>query len=220
DVGALAGVDFGQGLLAEVGHQVGVQDLQLGHGALFAFKVALGLAVLDAVHLAVVVPDRPGAQLEDVILQQLFPGGAGRGVGEVEEAALAAPPTAVVVAVAVGGLDKDAVLLEPGHIGVVLQDAGVEVGDDVDSYLVHLVQEALRVEEAAAVPVEDVADSVLLAAGVAEDQPEVVDQDALFRVLIDDLVELLVADLFQLGVVYGRSAVAQRLLGGQGETAV
>ncbi len=37
--------------------------------------------------------------------------------------------------------------------------------------------------------------------------------------LVDDLVDLLVAVLFQLGVVHGGSAVAQRLLGGQGAAA-
>src|SRR5699024_10787078 len=67
DVGPLAGVDFGQGFLAQVGHHVGVEDFQLGHGALGALKVALGLPVLDAVHLAVVVPDRLDPQLEQVI---------------------------------------------------------------------------------------------------------------------------------------------------------
>ena len=219
DVGPLAGVDFGQGLLAQVSHHVGVEDLQLGHGALGALKVALSLAVLDAVHLAVVVPDRLGPQLEEVILQQLLPGGAGGGVGKVEEAALAAPPAAVVVAVATGVLDKDAVALEQRHIGVVFQDAGLEVGDDVDAHFVHPVKEALGVGEAAVVPVEHIAEVILLAAGVAGGQPEVIQQDALFAVLVDDLVDLLVAVLFQLGVVHGGGAVAQRLLGGHGRTA-
>src|SRR5699024_7493567 len=98
--------------------------------------------------------------------------------------ALASPPAAVVVALAVGVLDKDAVLLEQGHIGVVFQDAGLEVGDDVDPHLVHLVKEPLGIGEAAAVPVEHIAEVVLLAAGVARGQPEIVDQDALFPVLL------------------------------------
>src|SRR5699024_1683820 len=211
DVGPLAGVDFGQGFLAQVGHHVGAEDFQLGHGALGALKVALGLPVLDAVHLAVVVPDRLDPQLEQVILQQLLPGGAGGGVGEVEETALAAPPAAVVIAVAAGVLDKDAVALEQRHIGVVFQDAGLEVGADVDAHFVHPVKETLGVGEAAVVPVEHIAEVVLLAAGVAGGQPEVIQQDALFAVLVDDLVDLLVAVLFQLGVVHGGGAVAQRL---------
>lgn len=196
-----------------------MQDLQLCHGALFALKVALGVPVLYAVHLAVVVPDGLGALFEDVLFQQLLPCVAAIGAGEVEEASLTAPPAAIVRSLAVRGLDKDIVLFKQIDVGVVLQDAGLQVGDDVDAPGVHVLKELFRLREALVVPVEHIAQIVLFAAGVAGGQPEVVDEDALFFVLVDDLVDLLVAVLFQLGVVHGGGAVAQRLLGGQGAAA-
>ena len=175
DVGTLAGVHICQRLLGGIGHQVGVQDLQLCHGALFALKVALGIAVLYAVHLAVVVPDGLGALFEDVLFQQLLPGVAAIGAGEVEEASLAAPPAAIVRSLTVRGLDKDIVLFKQVDVGVVLQDAGLQVGDDIDAPGVHVLKELLRLREALVVPVEHIAQVVLFAAGIAGRQPEVVD---------------------------------------------
>ena len=130
-------------MLGGVSHQVGVEDLQLGHGALLALEIALGVTVFHAVHLAVVVPDGLGAHLEDVLLQQLLPGIAALGTGEVEEADLAAPPAAIVRSLAVRGLDEDIVLLEQVDVGVTLQDARLQVGDDIDAAGIHVLKELL-----------------------------------------------------------------------------
>ena len=134
-----------------------MQDLELRHGALPALEIALRVAILDAVHLAVVVPYGLGAHLQDVLLQQLLPGLARSGLGEVDEAAFTAPPAAKVIGAAVRGLDEHVVLLEQVHVRMALEDARLQVRDDVDAAAVHLLEERLRIREALVVPVEHIA---------------------------------------------------------------
>jgi hypothetical protein len=78
--------------MGQLGHQSGLNGLELAMGSRLAFKMAEGVAVVDAVVFAVVVPNSDGALGNDLLPKLLYPNFAGDGVGEVEIGAHSSPP--------------------------------------------------------------------------------------------------------------------------------
>lgn len=192
-----------------------MNDLELGHRAALPFKIAVSAPVFNAVHLAVVIPDGLFTHGEDCFIEEFFPGVPACFSCKVDEASFAAPPAAVIVAFAVRRLDERVSLLVEVCIRMILQNTGLQIADHVDAARRHPVEELLRVREAFVIPVEGIAKVVLFSGGIPGREPEVVDRNIFFLVLVDDTVDFLVAVLFELGVVHGGRAVAERLLGRQ-----
>ena len=205
------------GLGAHLAHQGAHDGLELGDGAALAVKAAAGVLVLQAVVLAVVVPDGVGAHVDEGLGEEIFPRLAAVGAGVVPEGAVAAPPFAHGVGVLLGVPDKDVAGVELVKAGVAQQDAGLDVGDVLGALLVHGGKVGPGVLEAVGVPGEEAALAVL--AGVARGQVEAVDGEALFLDGVDEVEDGVVAVLFQLGVVHGGPLIAQGPLGQQGGAA-
>ena len=133
--------------------------------------------------------------------------------GEIDKASGSSPPAAYVSFFALRVLDEGVCLLEPVTVGVAGKDARFGVGNHLHTLALDGVDEVFRVWETAQVPVERVAQPVILSRGVAAGQPEAVQGDILFRELVDDTKDFLVAVPGQLRIVHGGVDETQRLLG-------
>ena len=98
---------------------------------------------------------------------------------------------------------------------MIFQNTRFQIGNHIDSSGIHTLKEILRIWKSPVIPVKDIAEVVLLAAGIAGCQPKVIDQDALLLMLIDYPIDFLITVSLKFCVIHGRGTISQRLFGGQ-----
>ena len=216
--GTAVGVVFLDGLVGQLAHQVAHDRLHRADRAALALKIDLGVLINKGIILAVVVPDRAAAVLEQRILDVLLPVQTGGFLRVVHKQAGAAPPgtdsQTVKTCIVVGGGQEHALLLHLVQQRMDEQHTGLDVGRDDDAALFHLGEPVCRVLEALVVPCEGAALDALgrLDCAITAGKLEPVCGDALLAGGVDEIQHRVIAVLGQFGVIHRTAEVAERSL--------
>ena len=217
--GAAVGIVFLNRLVGKLAHQVAHNRLHRADGAALALKIDLGVLIYQRVILAVVVPDRAAAVLQQGILDVLFPVQTGGFLRVVHKQSGTAPPGAdrqtIHAGVVVRGGQEHPLLLHLVQQRVNQQHTGLDVGRNHNAALVHLGKPVCRVLKALVVPGKGAALDALgrFDGAVAAGKLEPVSGDAFLAGGVDEIQHCVVTVFGQLGVVHRASEVAERCLG-------